>query len=1814
MAKHIRIDHVKSICIDGVTLTRQSDGDFHCHVCKAVYEDPLQLQTHHKRTHVDGVLVSDTTSHDSDSNTHAPSKRKHDQTGDINEQPQAASRTGGIPAEIPPGSGTPPRVPTPQLAHCNDTPSPKVHKKRKTKKGSIEVDKEVDVVSRAGSPPDRPSSSKKRKHKEKKAKKAKHRSAPDAQEQLDLGAPASAATTIPPLPSPSQADVAVLNKLSIIVDPIHKIAICIDCEIAIPADHVRTHAVSHDLRPPPQEVLQPILASLGCVNKFTAPLGRIPPIVGLKILRGSSCSIDGCGFLAVATRTMQDHFASKHPGFSYRPNSAERDLQRIYEFRGNQTLVAIDLNLIMPPQQRAFNEYLDEITRNVPHVDSDVYHVDHDTRQHGTFLGKMGWNKAIEGLSVTKALQVVSSPSDDEQHFQALHTAVHDWLSEICIVLPNIDVTFLRWVNTSKGEIVNAPFRAPVTDTYVAKCARIWARFLTMLLRFTDAPDSCPFELLLTATQTTALQQLLAVLTGALRGPVTHHIQEVSFLFLSTPNEHITQDRFSCNLIRYMIMSHLLLDGTFEPASTIVPNLSCIQYSMRATGVFEGYNRVLNGTTDGLLNFYFETLKPMLTEGERYPFTTLREEMHLLSSIAHSETRLPCLLWNTERTVLQVDGSPLIISAIRDMVHSLISRANTLIVSLCEGVDMKDFDQCLKTHLDPLEPGKWPKDPLRNNTPGYSFIQDPQNPFKAFQALLLQRFYDTPEIFNKYHVRQPSRTVFKQASVARWFNALAEFHDIVFCLVHVTSGGPARGTELETYRLTNTREGPRTLYFVAGHITFITGYNKSRQRTDYPDKYVARPIYRPLQPIIMYLAGPLRGIAEVWIHAIHTPPRDLGPQVFMRFSKPLRSEDFSQILQTQTNHHLHVSMGLRMWRQMIKAIMRRILNLDIDDEGDQQDDAIDESFGHSTGTGRSRYGLTWNDLPSLHEDMISELFQVSQRFWTWLDNPKRAAREPQISYTTLHEMASATLDKLQAVAVEQTVVIKETASNNKLIIDLLQSTHEKIDRTHQAVIQTQARSGDVSQSPVLDVGPMEIAFVRTQGLRAYLADPTANFKSIQQALAVEVISQGYPHVLIIMPTGAGKSVIYGSPGYVENAGFRLIVIPYRALLDQVIDDANSKGLAYAIYPSRDINLFICRLVFVSLERCADSEFRTWVKACKASGHLRGIIFDEAQDILIAAIYRHAFKMLLRITDLNVQVALLTGSLSPRSEVALLQMLRMEPSHVRKIRMPTHRPEIQYRVRRTTKETIDDDVVSLALSFKLQPHERGIIFVLTTNCCEQLAETTGFPCYHGQLSDEQRKSAMMTWRTGKSAWIVGTLAMAQGIDVHSVRIIVNREISWVSTDQQGNKEDKILSMIHFAQMSGRAGRDGKPSVHHLLYSNIPSVDINPSEDHAGLQSMVDLVSHQTCRRRSISLFLDGIDQTCLSMLSTELCDVCQSHAHVVRHHQQFYSSPSGSRLKSLAPPQALTPAHTLTQAAGPRVHGLPTPISRHTASTSHRQTSPTPFRQAGDVRLPQMSNDIEETTSSHDSDASPAPKATHYIPYGSRANQPAPAKRVHLTTHDRPPPQPAYVAPRAQGPIRSGSHHTQVPQPPSNSTPEDPFVHEPLLGEGYPTTRSGKEQHIGRWCQMNVGKCSICLFFSDFGRHFPYSCHRGILKTQGYKQYRQQLRFTSNGFCYGCLAPDPVHQNQAQPNPKSKFSCLYDDQLRPLAYVIYDDKPIFKAVCRAMGINSRKFLNRDAYHKWLGQYEPHPEALPNIHELLVHYMNLKLLDQLPAAQS
>ncbi|KAG1800723.1 uncharacterized protein BJ212DRAFT_1305197 [Suillus subaureus] len=624
-----------------------------------------------------------------------------------------------------------------------------------------------------------------------------------------------------PEPAPSPEDLSVLNSISVIIDATYKIAICIDCAITIPTKHVHSHAVSHHgFKPPLQADVTRILESFGCVDQFTPPSTTMVPIVGLKVLHGQLCLMQDCGYLSAMPRTMQEHFKLTHKAQPWCPNSAEHNIQRVYEFCGNQTLILVDLNLITAPQQHAFTDYLDKMKKKVPNINHDVYHVDSNTHKHRTFLAKMGWNKAIKGLHVTNLPQAVSSPTEHEQHLQILHTTVHNWLSVICAMLPNLDLIFLHLINTSKG-------------------------------------------------------------------------------------------------------------------------------------------------------FYDWFLQDILTEGKQYPFTTFCKEMHFLSAIAHSKTRLPNLLWNDTHTVLQVDGSLLIVSTIRDMVKSLLAHTNQLIVLLSEGINLANYDQCLKKHLNARISQIGLRTPSRNK-------------MMATPLYKIQTTHSKP------------------------------------------SGCPPQGT--------------------------------------------------------MYGRAPVLSLNKSWAPAINSRAPRLGPEVFMHFGKALCSEDFSSILQYQTMQHLHIPMGLRMWRQVIKALLHHIVNIDIDDE--------DEMFGHTTSTGRSCYGPTWNDLPSLHKDMIADLF-------------KAVGPHPEISYTKIHEAVSTALGKLQLASSQQTTIIQETASSHAQVLEMLQVTHDKIDRTHQVILQGQHSQ---PSSLIQAMEPLDIGFSCIQGLHLFLQDSSTTFKSIQQVLAIEVIS------------------------------------------------------------------------------------------------------------------------------------------------------------------------------------------------------------------------------------------------------------------------------------------------------------------------------------------------------------------------------------------------------------------------------------------------------------------------------------------------------------------------------------------------------------------------------------------------------------------------------------------------------------------------------------------------------------------------------------
>ncbi|RPA88367.1 hypothetical protein L873DRAFT_1581899, partial [Choiromyces venosus 120613-1] len=52
------------------------------------------------------------------------------------------------------------------------------------------------------------------------------------------------------------------------------------------------------------------------------------------------------------------------------------------------------------------------------------------------------------------------------------------------------------------------------------------------------------------------------------------------------------------------------------------------------------------------------------------------------------------------------------------------------------------------------------------------------------------------------------------------------FLQYLLLLMHMTGGGPARGTEMSTLQFSNSHLRHRNIFFLAGEMLFVTSYHK----------------------------------------------------------------------------------------------------------------------------------------------------------------------------------------------------------------------------------------------------------------------------------------------------------------------------------------------------------------------------------------------------------------------------------------------------------------------------------------------------------------------------------------------------------------------------------------------------------------------------------------------------------------------------------------------------------------------------------------------------------------------------------------------------------------------------------------------------------------------------------------------------------------------------------------------------------------------------------------------------------------------------
>ena len=117
------------------------------------------------------------------------------------------------------------------------------------------------------------------------------------------------------------------------------------------------------------------------------------------------------------------------------------------------------------------------------------------------------------------------------------------------------------------------------------------------------------------------------------------------------------------------------------------------------------------------------------------------------------------------------------------------------------------------------------------------------------------------------------------------------------------------------------------------------------------------------------------------------------------------------------------------------------------------------------------------------------------------------------------------------------------------------------------------------------------------------------FRSEKQREALETIMRkdGYTPLIVVLPTGGGKSLLFTAPACLEDPGITVVIVPYRALLNGLLQIAQGAGIDCIEWKRGEVNP--AALVFVSAD--VVPPFMSYARVMEGKGLLRRVFVDES---------------------------------------------------------------------------------------------------------------------------------------------------------------------------------------------------------------------------------------------------------------------------------------------------------------------------------------------------------------------------------------------------------------------------------------------------------------------------------------------------------------------------------------------------------------------------------------------------------------------------
>ena len=689
---------------------------------------------------------------------------------------------------------------------------------------------------------------------------------------------------------------------------------------------------------------------------------------------------------------------------------------------------------------------------------------------------------------------------------------------------------------------------------------------------------------------------------------------------------------------------------------------------------------------------------------------------------------------------------------------------------------------------------------------------------------------------------------YRAGEVNKYLAMFDEFVENLIVLIHVGSGMPARSTEMETYRIVNGSSAYRTVFFLNGQVFLHCWYSKTRAV-----RQANRGVSRFLDPeassivltdllVIRPFVCSLSSFVEQNDDNIH------GTHLFASGGKRLSSDQIRNAFARLFHKYCGSTISFAEYRHVAKyySLQLHLNNCHRDDNSSEEEEGFGENisasagwdtlvnkqFGHSTSTSNTWYGIEAGEPQHMRLHVLEGFRDVSQIWHRFLKG----------------SAAPYTSGKVSRISV---------------VNGLSNSSSE-------CSLGAAASSGSVRrQTALVTVQQSEDALLC---LRSVYKDDHAQFKSSQQRAAVENVLHTGSNLLVILPTGCGKSLVFFTYAVKYANTTSLLVVPTISLKQDLARRAQNLGVSCSCTP---LTVTREQLVIVTPEAVVQgSEVTELLTRLHSSGQLGKIFVDEAHMFSTECGYRPLYRQLPGpLGSFSSPLVLMTATAPQWIVEDLMQNFfgpaRMPYSLV--IRQTTSRPNLAYTFDESGRTS---NLVRCCAQFVSSnvPEDRIIIYVPSVDIMHSVKHALDAAgdieitsaTYSGQQEANENASNFILWREGQVKIMVATSAFGVGIDYAHVRQVISFGLCY--------------SVEDYAQMMGRAGRDGEPSVALTLFDRNAEVARSHHLTTTAFDDMLHFATmKQVCRRRYLARYLDGTETECSHDPLNQSCDTCmQQH--------------------------------------------------------------------------------------------------------------------------------------------------------------------------------------------------------------------------------------------------------------------------------------------------------------------------------------------------